>query len=567
MPKNHKDSDDENNSTGQNQDKESASSESEKPVNRDDLLRKELGEFGWFQLRYLLIITIPIMLNAARNDFILATAAIPHRCRIPECGENSKLLTYNPDWILNAVPETKSGFSSCNRYASIDFGTNGSLDYCPASLFDQTTVVSCKDFVYANDHSVVYDFDLGCNEWLRALAGTVGNIGLLLGLPLTGYISDRFGRKVALVCNIFLMGLVGVIRAFSTNYPMYMILQLIQAIFGSSIYPTAYVLATELIGPKYRYVSIAFSSIYALGQVLMGGVFWLIGSWRYANLSLYIPCLLMFVYYWLLSESIRWLLVKGRYAEARKIIETAARLNKKSISDKSMEALLKPQQHPLPRSGMKQAGVIRTVIRSPILLIRGFTTSVWFVAGTFIYYGLSINSTGLSDTMYLNYMLTSAMAIPGCFVGGFLLTKVGRKASLSSGFILCGLCNILFVVVPSDMFTLRLISYLLGKMAVTIAMASLYLYTSELYPTEYRHTFLAFSSTVGRLGGIAAPLTPPLTQYWHGLPSVMFGAMGFLAGAMVLTQPETLGAKLPDTLAEAEMLGKPNNRQNSEMEH
>nr|XP_034829221.1 organic cation transporter protein-like isoform X3 [Maniola hyperantus] len=564
MPENHSDSDDENTSDGKNQDKERTSNELEKPMSRDDLLRTELGEFGWFQLRNLLILTIAILFCAVKNDYIVATAAIPHRCQIAECGENSRLHNYNPDWILNAVPKIKSGFSSCDRYAPTDSGINGSLDYCPPSLFNHTNVISCEDFVYANDHSLVYDFNLGCNEWLRVSVGAVGHVGLVLGLPLTGYISDRFGRKVALVFNIFSLGLVGVIRAFSVNYTMYMILEMVQTIFGSSVYPTAFVLATELVGPKYRFIGVTLLSMYSLGQVMMGGVYWLIGTWRYATLALCTPCLFMVVYYWLLSESIRWLLVKERYAEARKIIETAARLNKKSISDNSMEALLKPQQRPLPRLQVKKTGLIRTVIRSPILLTRVCTTPIWWIAGTFVYYGLSINSTGLSDTMYLNYMLTSAVEIPGCFAGAFLLTKIGRRATLSSGFFLSALCSILFIFIPNGMYVVRLLTYLLGKVGVTMALASLYLYTSELYPTEYRHTFLAFSSTVGRLGAIVAPLTPILIQYWHGLPSVMFGVTGLLGGALVLTQPETLGTKMPDTLAEAEMLGKPKSKLKSD---
>lgn len=53
-------------------------------------------------------------------------------------------------------------------------------------------------------------------------------------------------------------------------------------------------------------------------------------------------------------------------------------------------------------------------------------------------------------------------------------------------------------------------------------------------------------------------------QYWAGIPSMMFGAMGFLSGILVLTQPETLGTKMPDTLAEAEALGRPESRAQKE---
>lgn len=46
-------------------------------------------------------------------------------------------------------------------------------------------------------------------------------------------------------------------------------------------------------------------------------------------------------------------------------------------------------------------------------------------------------------------------------------------------------------------------------------------------------------------------------EYYAGIPTLMFGGMGVLSGILVLTQPETLGTKLPDTLEEAEVIGLP----------
>lgn len=88
--------------------------------------------------------------------------------------------------------------------------------------------------------------------------------------------------------------------------------------------------------------------MFSLGQAMVGGVYWVVGYWRYATLATCAPCVLMVVYYWLISESIRWLLVKKKYQEARKVIETAARVNKRQINDKSIEALLNPPEAPLP---------------------------------------------------------------------------------------------------------------------------------------------------------------------------------------------------------------------------
>ncbi|CAH2241438.1 jg15635 [Pararge aegeria aegeria] len=342
---------------------------------------------------------------------------------------------------------------------------------------------------------------------------------------------------------------------------MYMILQLLQTTFGAGTFSSSYIFAAELVGPKYRVITSATSSsMFAVGQVILGGVAWLIPDWRYMIMALHIPCFLIIAYYWILSESVRWLLSKKRYPEAQKVLETVAKVNKTYISEKSLEALMNPPEPVSAVTDAEKPGLFRTIISSPVLLRRVCTTPIWWITTTFVYYGLSINSTSLSDTMHLNYILTCAIEIPGYFTAVLVLDRIGRKATLSTGYFLSAACNIVFVFIPNEMTVVRLIIFLLGKFGISVVMTSVYLFTSELYPTEFRHTLLAFSSMIGRVGSITAPLTPVLMDYWHGIPSMMFGVMGILSGLLVLTQPETLGTKMPDTLAEAEALGRPESK-------
>lgn len=93
-------------------------------------------------------------------------------------------------------------------------------------------------------------------------------------------------------------------------------------------------------------------------------------------------------------------------------------------------------------------GLCRTIIRSPVLLRRVCTTPFWWLTTTLVFYGLSINSVSLSDTMHLNYILTSVMEMPGYFMAAFVSDRYGRKATLSSGYFFSALCNIIFVFVP-----------------------------------------------------------------------------------------------------------------------
>ncbi|XP_052741135.1 solute carrier family 22 member 7-like [Bicyclus anynana] len=423
-----------------------------KAIDLDDVLTNEAGEFGLFQLRTTLLLAILVITFGTIQDYVFSTAAIPHRCRIPECGEDENLLKHNPEWIKNAVPEYTTGLASCERYATIGLEHNGTSDHCPASLFDQSLTIPCEDLVYAKDNTVTYEFDLGCAEWLRVLAGTLYSAGTLLALGITGVISDNFGRKVALMLNVVSLGVFGVMRAFSVNYTMYLILQLVQSALGSGASTTAYIMAAEIVGPKYRIiVGVSCTAMFATGEAVLGAVAWAISPWR-----------------------------------------------------------------------------------------RVCTTPFWWIAMIFGYYGMSINSTSLSDTMHLNYILVAVIGIPAFYVSAFALARIGRRATISSDFPI-----------------LRLLVYLLGKFFISLVGTALYLYTLELYPTEYRHTLLGFSSMLGRVGAILAPLTPALMTYYHGLPSLLFGGMAAIAGLLALTQPETLGCKLPDTLEEAEAIGTP----------
>lgn len=46
---------------------------------------------------------------------------------------------------------------------------------------------------------------------------------------------------------------------------------------------------------------------------------------------------------------------------------------------------------------------------------------------------------------------------------------------------------------------------IIGKAGVAAAFTGIYIYTSELFPTEVRNMALGISSTAGRVGGLIAP--------------------------------------------------------------
>lgn len=51
----------------------------EKPMDLDEVLAHELGQFGWFQIRNILLVAYPIILCGLMTEYIFSAAATPHR--------------------------------------------------------------------------------------------------------------------------------------------------------------------------------------------------------------------------------------------------------------------------------------------------------------------------------------------------------------------------------------------------------------------------------------------------------------------------------------------------------
>lgn len=530
--------------------------DSDKKANFEDVLNSAIGQFGKYQLLNILFIAIPAAASGfMAGDYIFTAGKLPYRCAVPICDEDPP--EYAPAWILNAVPRTSTGFDDCSRYAIISNTTLLVNNNCPADLFDTSTIIPCEGYVYDRTNTVVYDFGLECQEWLRALAGTLNSLGAMVALPLAGYISDHFGRRMSIVFFAFNVALIGSLKSFSINYAMYVTLQLLHTALGGGLYSAAYILATELVGAKFRVpTSATMSSMFALGQALLGAIASVVPEWRKLSLTLFLPIFLLLSYYWIVTESHRWLLSKNKNIKAKNVLEHAARLNGRSISDTVMNFLLTAIPQNSKDTKENSTFLFFRVLKSPVMLRRCCTTPVYWIATTFIYYGLSINSVSLSGNIYLNYTLASLIEIPGYWTAYLVLDKIGRKVTLFTGYMLCSICCLAFSFTPKGMYGLSLFLYLTGKFSTGVIFTSLYLFTSELYPTRHRHSFLGFSSMLGRIGSVVSPLTPPLMVYWSGIPSMLFATMAAIAGFLILTQPETRGLKVPDTFEDAEQIGK-----------
>ncbi|KAL0830928.1 hypothetical protein ABMA28_003009 [Loxostege sticticalis] len=518
-------------------------------VDADSVLR-QLGQAGRFHLRvYVLVALAAVQVGLLHTTYIFLAADVPYRCQIPEC-ELLNSTEYSPEWL--ALPNNAREQRCSRRMLLPERGS------CVKEAFGDE-LQPCEHWLYASRDTIVAEFNLACQDWKRTLVGTIHNIGMLISLPIFGYISDRWGRKKALILSCTLVGAIGSLKAFSISYEMYVIVEFLETVAGASAFPAAYILTIELLGQDKRVLTTAFLGI----MLVLGGLsFALLAKtftyWRTFILVVYPPSLLFLLYIYLLPESIRWLLSKGRKEEAVEIIMKAAKTNNVTLSDETMKQLTEEKTKPIEvKPGDKEPqGLWMQVLRSPIIMTRLAICSWWWITCTFVFYGLAINSVSLAGDKYTNYMLVVSVEVIAVVTNALVLDRIGRKRTLLIAYIVCGLSCVAIAFVPKTLAWLATLLYLIGKIAITQAFSGIYMYTSELFPTHARHSLLGFCSMVGRVGSIVAPQMPLLAIYVEWLPSVLFGATALIAGGLMLTTPETLNTRLPDTIQEAERLAQ-----------
>lgn len=73
------------------------------------------------------------------------------------------------------------------------------------------------------------------------------NTMYLLNLLISGYFSDRFGRKTVFMFSILSASTFGFIKSFSWNYGMFLALEMIETFFASGFFISAYILGALIL--------------------------------------------------------------------------------------------------------------------------------------------------------------------------------------------------------------------------------------------------------------------------------------------------------------------------------
>ncbi|XP_073955327.1 solute carrier family 22 member 3-like isoform X2 [Choristoneura fumiferana] len=467
-----------------------------------------------------------------------------YMCLVPQCEGAQPALAPPPWWPARAPPR-------CSR----PMLAAGALN-CSADSFTNLSE-PCDAWVYGSRNSIVAEFDLACQEWKRTLVGTVHNIGVMISMPLMGFVSDRWGRRKSIIVS----GLGLAVGAFKTltagpgwtGYPLYMLLELLEAALVTGTYTTCFVLMLELVGKNRRVISaLVLGIMIAAGELLLALIVWLVPYWRHFQLFLYCPAFIFLTYIFLLDESLRWLIVNEKNDKAVMLVQKIAKWNGIPVSRKMIDGIRNSKvAFDADVEVEKEKFHPKLLFSSTMLLKRLLVCSWWWFTAAFVYYGLLINSVSLPGNKIVNFALSSLSTLIAEFVAAYLLNKIGRKFTLLGGFLLCGVCCVSEAFIPKAATTELIVIFLLGKMCISVCFNAIYVYTSELVPTSARGCLVGACSMLARVGSVLAPLTPLLGAWWPPMPILLFGGAALTAAGATLTTPETLRRALPDTVAQA----------------
>lgn len=388
-----------------------------------------------------------------------------------------------------------------------------------------------------------------------------GYLGQVIGALLFGWLAERFGRVPSVTAAVGLMSVMSVVCALSGNFQMLFLTRFVQGIGVGGEVPIAAAYINELSQAKGRgRFFILYELIFPLGLLAAAQV----GSfvvprfgWEYMFLVGGIPGLLILVFLARLPESPRWLIAKGRFERAERIIEgIEASSPKRSLDPQRDAAEVDKRVAHLAEGLQKQKKASWKELFSPVYRPRTLVVWVLWATSYFVANGINNWLPTLYKTVYnmplqealrmasLTNVL-SVLAVLGC---ALLVDRVGRRRWAVSSFVLCGsLLGVLaWLGAQSAWSVMILASTAYAVMGTTTVL--LYLYTPEIYPTRMRAIGTGLATSWLRVASATAPAIVGIVLTSNGIAAVfLMFALANVVGLIAATRMiETANRSLED---------------------
>jgi len=380
-----------------------------------------------------------------------------------------------------------------------------------------------------------------------------GYFGQLIGAVIFGWLAERIGRLPVLAITIGIFAVMSAACIFSWSASSLMLFRFLQGIGTGGEVPVASAYVNELSGAKKRgRFFLLYELLFLVGLTAAGAIGLVMVptfGWQSMFIVGIVPVLLVIPLSFFVSESPRWLIGRGRFEAAERVI---ARLEASAV--KSGKPLPEPASIPVATVEPKSLGSFKELF-SPLYAPRTLLLWVMWFGAYMINNGLITWLPTLYKTVFdmpvaraNGYgFITTGVALIASFICALLIDRVGRRrwyiGALFFAVVPLGLLYVQGATTPLMVLTLATASFA----AVQTVTYSLYLYSGELYPTRLRSLGAGLGSAWLRAGSMAGPWVIGLIVAGGSIAPVfaVFAAVAAFTGLVVLLRaPETSGQAL-----------------------
>lgn len=278
-----------------------------------DQIFRHLGRYGKYQtILYVqtLLGIVPAAVNILANVF---TGFEPeHQCQVLD---NHTIERYHRKMGKIAVESYGKCAVKIQRDEDFQFLS------CPGNY-------KYKDGKYA---SFVSEWDLVCDkEELANLVTTVFHVGMMIGAALFPSLADKHGRKPVYVGSRIGTFVVNLAAILSPNYGFFLGCRFLCGLLQPGMNVPGTIMIAELFPTENRtHVLLLGGVMWVFGVIIMAPVAYIFRSfnWRVLHTVFTFFFICSFIEIWTLDESIRWLIAKNRWSEAKRLIRKAANKN------------------------------------------------------------------------------------------------------------------------------------------------------------------------------------------------------------------------------------------------
>jgi len=279
------------------------------------------------------------------------------------------------------------------------------------------------------------------------LVATCTIVGVIIALFFTGWLCDRFGRKKILLAIALAYSLSSITSALAMNFPMLVIGRFIGGVAFASITVSAmYIGEIAPADQRGRFVSLS-QLLIVLGSLLafivnyflvdsLPSSTWLTESniWRYMLGFELIANVVWVATLLTVPESPRWLMSKGRRAEAEAVFARTLPADRIAPTIADVDASL---QHEASHSSLDQLRELFTKPYAYVLSIAivyaivqggtGMNAVLFFAPMVFEQVGMSVSDT------FLQTILLGATAVVGTIIAIVFVERLGRRTLTLAG--------------------------------------------------------------------------------------------------------------------------------------